>query len=321
MAFKRIDETVQYSADDYRDAGFDAPPEAEAAPKKSHTEEKPAQEALRTKVTVEGISARLEDMRFDLEKVLPKQIPVDRFIRTTITAVTLNKDLLTADLNSLLESCMKAAQDGLLCDGREAALVCFNSKEKIQENNFTREIWVKKVQYMPMVKGLLKVIYQTGLVSSVSAHEVYAKDSFVYELGDDEKIIHKPFQGKDRGEIVAAYAIFKMRDGAIMREVMQAEDIEKIRNASKAKTGPWTEWKGEMTRKCPVRRGIKYLPTTQELERLLEHENETFDFKATPAGDKITPLNSAEDLTRLLEHTPVVTMPPVTATQKEKVPV
>lgn len=317
MVFKK-DDRPEYTQDDYRDAGFD--PQGQTSAQKPHTAEKAAQAAPQEKATVEGISARLEAMRLDLEKVLPKQIPVDRFIRTTITAVTLNKDLLTADLSSLLESCMKAAQDGLLCDGREAALVCFNSKEKIQEANFVREVWVKKAQYMPMVKGLLKIIYQTGLVSSVSAHEVYAKDSFIYELGDDEKIIHKPFQGKDRGEIVAAYAIFKMRDGAVMREVIQGEDIEKIRNVSKAKTGPWSDWKGEMARKCPVRRGIKYLPSTPELDRLLEHDNEGFDFKATPAGDKITPINSADDLTRLLDHQPAVTMPMAKTTAKQEIP-
>ena len=62
-------------------------------------------------------------MSTEFEAALPPQISVDKFIRTTLTAVQMNPDLLQADRKTLLGTCMKAAQDGLMLDGREAAPV------------------------------------------------------------------------------------------------------------------------------------------------------------------------------------------------------
>ena len=69
-------------------------------------------------------------MEADLKKMLPPSIPSDKFVRTVQTAITLNPDLAEADKNSVLTSCMKAAADGLVLDGREAALTIYNTKQK-----------------------------------------------------------------------------------------------------------------------------------------------------------------------------------------------
>ena len=53
--------------------------------------------------------------------VLPSHISVEKFQRVVITAVQSNPDLLRADRRSLLISCMKLAQDGVLPDGRRHA--------------------------------------------------------------------------------------------------------------------------------------------------------------------------------------------------------
>ena len=53
---------------------------------------------------------------------MPPQISVDRFIRTTITAVQINQ-IYCRQTEKACRTCMKAAQDGLMLDGREAAPV------------------------------------------------------------------------------------------------------------------------------------------------------------------------------------------------------
>lgn len=209
----------------------------------------------------------LEKMNKDLHDALPPQIPVEKFIRTTLTAVQMQPDLLGADRKSLLGSTMRAAQDGLLCDGREAALVIFNSKEG------------KKVQYMPMVGGILKKIRNSGELASISAQVVYDKDHFEYTLGDDEHISHKPFLGTERGAQIAVYAIAKTKDGAIYREVMSVADVEKVRAASRAgKFGPWVEWWDEMAKKTVIRRLAKRLPSSADLDSVLQADNEASGF-------------------------------------------
>lgn len=226
----------------------------------------------------------LEKMNKDLHDALPPQIPVEKFIRTTLTAVQMQPDLLSADRKSLLGSTMRAAQDGLLCDGREAALVIFNTKEG------------KKVQYMPMVGGILKKIRNSGELATISAQVAYSADFFEYELGDEEKITHKPFMGGERGTPIAVYAVAKTKDGAIYREVMSVSDVEKVRAASRAgKFGPWVEWWDEMAKKTVIRRMAKRLPSSADVDQVFAHDNEQFEqAPARQAPINITPMPEAQ---------------------------
>ncbi len=220
----------------------------------------------------------LNNQKGEFIKVLPSHISFEKFQRTVMTALITNPELLTADRQSLLVSCIKAATDGLLPDNRDAALVIFNAKEKSPEG----ERWIKKVQYLPMYSGILKKVRQSKELAGVVTHVVYARDRFEYVLGDDERIIHEPYIGSDhRGEIIAAYCIARLTDGTVIREVMTIQDIEKVRKSSKSgnddKTGEakgiWKNWYEEMARKTVFRRAAKWLPQSIEiLDRIFEND-------------------------------------------------
>ena len=242
---------------------------------------------MTTEITpMEAMRGTLVKMEQEFKAALPPQIPVEKFIRTTLTAVQMQPDLLGADRRSLLGSCMKAAQDGLLTDGREAALVIFNSKEG------------KKVQYMPMVGGILKKIRNSGELASISANVVYDKDHFEYELGDEERITHKPFLGEDRGKQIAVYAVAKTKDGAIYREVMSVSDVEKVRAASRAgKYGPWVDWWDEMAKKTVIRRMAKRLPSSADVDQVFESDNEASGFVQVQRSEPVNITPSPEEQT------------------------
>ena len=217
---------------------------------------------------MDAMRVTLKNMSTEFQAALPPQINTEKFIRTTLTAIQMNPELLTADRKSLLGSCMKAAQDGLLADGREAALVIFRTKEG------------PKVQYMPMVGGILKKVRNSGELASISAQVAYDKDLFEYELGDDERIVHKPFLGADRGKQIACYAIAKTKDGAIYREVMSVADVEKVRAASKTgKFGPWVDWWDEMAKKTVIRRLAKRLPSSADIDQVMANDMEASGFE------------------------------------------
>lgn len=220
----------------------------------------------------------LNAMQGELKNALPPQISTEKFVRTTLTAVQMQPAILEADRTSILGSCMKAAQDGLLLDGREAALVIFNTKTG------------KKVQYMPMVGGILKKIRNSGELQTISSHVVYEKDHFEYELGDEERITHKPYLGEDRGSVIAAYAIAKTKDGGIYRDVMTVGEINKVRASSRASnTGPWVDWYDEMAKKTVLRRLAKRLPSSADLDQVIESDNEVVGFVQKPVEKDITP--------------------------------
>ncbi len=234
----------------------------------------------------------LVKMNEEFKAALPPQIPVEKFVRTTLTAIQMNPELLQADRKSLLGSCMKAAQDGLLADGREAALVIFRTKDG------------PKVQYMPMVGGILKKVRNSGELASISAQVAYDKDMFEYELGDEERIVHKPFLGEERGRQIAVYAIAKTKDGAIYREVMSVADVEKVRGASKTgKFGPWVDWWDEMAKKTVIRRLAKRLPSSADLDQVLANDNEASGFvqqeRQAPINITPAPDEQAAPLSRL----------------------
>lgn len=236
--------------------------------------------------------ARMDD---EFRMGLPRHIPVDRFKRVVLTAANGNPDLLGAHRRSLIGACMRAAQDGLLPDGREGALVIFNTKQKDDQG---KEYWIKAVQWMPMVYGIIKKMRNSGELASIVAHEVYKEDHFKYTLGDDERIEHEPYMGPgDPGPIIAAYAVARFKDGTIQREVMTRAQIDRVRAVSRSKDkAPWVEWFGEMARKTVTRRLSKYLPTSTEIEDLLRRSDldQIADDRDEPRG-AITIDGEAED--------------------------
>ena len=199
---------------------------------------------------------------------LPQQIPVERFVRTIVTAVQMQPELLAADRRTLFSSCMKAAQDGLLLDGREAGLSLYNDRKNGGQT----------VAYLPMVCGIMKKIRQSGEISSIRAHVVYEGDEFEYELGDEERILHRPSLSAQGGKPLAAYAIARFKDGDIQREVMSVAQIEKIRlKATGIGKACWTSDWGEMAKKTVIKRLSKRLPSSNDLDQVLQSDSGNYE--------------------------------------------
>lgn len=211
---------------------------------------------------IRHIENDLKLMRERLVSALPAHIPVQMFIATVLTACAVEPKLLDCERHSLFLSCMKAARDGLLPDGREAALAPFRDGETGR----------KLATYMPMYAGLLKKIRNSGELDSFSANAVYENDHFEYELGDNERIVHKPIFRGTRGAIIAAYAIAKVKSGGIYRRVLGEEDIKLIKAFSKAKKGPWSgDFESEMWIKSAIRRLSKILPQSTDINHYLSN--------------------------------------------------
>lgn len=226
----------------------------------------------------------------EIAKALPGHVSADKFIRTAQTAIALTRNIEKASPSSLLAACTRAAADGLILDGREAALVVDYNGE---------------VQYRPMMRGLLKLAYNSGQISKVSVQVVCENDAFEYVLGDDERIVHTLNLRAPRGAPYAVYATATLKDGAVIREVMTTAQVNAIRDrsdayrafkAGKIKSTPWsTDWE-EMARKTVFRRLSKYLPSSSDrdllhsaVERIDEdytHDLEPEDAAAQPIQTK-----------------------------------
>jgi recombination protein RecT len=245
--------------------------------------------ALAERERSEAFKKQLRNAVTEFAPALPNHITPARFEATVRTAVAEDPALLDADRVSLFQSCLKAATDGLLPDKRDGALVVYNTKDGQDERG--RDRWIKKVQWMPMIQGLLKKIRQSGELKTIRAQVVHANDKFQVVLGDDEFIIHEADYSKgDRGAIVAFYAIAETLDGGVYREIMSKTEVDQVREASKAKNaGPWTSWYGEMGKKTVLRRLSKRLPMSTDLQAFATQDDDQFDFagqRQLPAAEQ-----------------------------------
>ena len=207
----------------------------------------------------------IEKMAPQFKAALPSHVPVERFVRTTLTAVQTNPQLMQADRRTLFAAATKAAQMGLMPDGREGAIVTFKDQ----------------AQWMPMVAGIMKLVRNSGEISTWSVQAVYENDQFDFCLGDDEHITHKPTLAS-RGKMIAVYSIVTMKDGEKSREVMSVEDVEAIRRRSRSgQSGPWVTDFAEMAKKTVVRRHAKRLPLSTDIDGVIREDDELFMPPAT----------------------------------------
>jgi phage RecT family recombinase len=249
--------------------------------------------------------AALEAYTPNFAAELPNHIPVERFKRTIVTALNMSPDLRQADRRSLFNAAVKCAHDGLYPDGREAALVVFNSRT---QNEHGQDVWIKAVQYLPMIAGIRKRMRNTGEVLSATAEVVYRNDKFRYVKGEDPHIEHEPPAiDQERGDAVGAYAIIKLANGETLREVMGKPEIERARAVSKSgqkADSPWVKWWDEMARKTVLRRCAKSAPTGSDLDRLLARDEEGPEMPALSEIREIPPRPRREDFIPAAEPDP-----------------
>ena len=208
-----------------------------------------------------AMQGTLEKMADKFTEALPRQMDVNKFI--SVAKLTLNKNpkLLQADKTSLMQTFMKAAQDGLYLDGKEAAAVQYG----------------QSVQYIPMVEGVIKVLHNSGLIKTLCAEVVYENDLFDYELGTKQHITHKPLITGDRGKPVCVYAIAVTSNDGQYIEIMNMHDVNKCKEQAKGASSPhspWVKWFDQMAKKTVIHRIAKRLPKNDAISSVVRIEED-----------------------------------------------
>lgn len=218
-------------------------------------------------------------MQEKLKQALPPNITLDKFTRTTLTALQTKPELIEADPNSLYNAIIRAAQDGLMPDNRQGAITVFSTKVK---NPNGADYWVKKATFMVMVEGCIHKFTKAGI--HAYAVSIYENDDF--QQWNDERgqhVKHMPGKLNQRGARIGAFACgLVLETGATNIEVMDLEELNRARNASKtADSGPWKEWPERMEQKSALHRLDKRMGTNALTD-------EEFMGAAAPAGPDST---------------------------------
>ncbi|HEM7843687.1 TPA: recombinase RecT [Burkholderia multivorans] len=211
-----------------------------------------------------------ESQKGTLAAVLPRHVSPDRMLKIALGALRTTPKLMECTVESLMGAVVQCSQLGLEPNTPlgHAYLIPFEKKKKVGGEWVTEKV---ETQIVIGYKGLIDLARRSGQVVSIAAHAVYEHDHFDYAFGLDEKLEHKPAMSA-RGRVIAFYAVAKLVGGGHAFEVMSAEQVNEIRDASqnykfardKEKT-VWGQHYEEMGRKTVLRRLFKYLPVSIEL--------------------------------------------------------
>lgn len=202
----------------------------------------------------------LASKRKQIEAALPKHLTVDRLLRIVMTEIRKTPKLKRCSIESLFGAVIQCAQLGLEPGSAlgHAYLVPYS------------DICQLIIGY----RGMIDLSRRSDQIISISAQVVYENDKFAFEYGLNERLAHAP-NFNDRGKPIAAYAVAKLKGGGYQFEVMPLNEIQKIRDASKAgRNGPWAEHFDEMARKTVIRRLFKYLPVSIEIATAIKLDEE-----------------------------------------------
>jgi recombination protein RecT len=231
----------------------------------------------------------IESRREQFDEILTN-MPTETFISACKVAVNKKaRDIHDGNLQSLIETFLKLARDGLLPDDVEAVLMCYGGM----------------FSYLPTYRGILKKLYETNL-KHLACRVVYEKDHFRFRQGDSESIEHEPFMPMksrdERGQVIAVYCIATNKDGAVFREIVYKYELDQISTGKGRMQHIWKQWYDEMAKKTVIKRLAKRYPSQDSsLQAVLKADDEAQGFVPSEANPAL--IKKINSLSELLEKT------------------
>lgn len=232
-----------------------------------------------------------------LAGVAAKGLTPERLIKLAVLAANRTPALAQCSMDSIFMALMQCAELGLEPSGTlgGAYLVPFG----------------KQCQMIVGYRGLIDLARRSGVLEQIEAHVVYSRDTFECEFGLNPKLRHVPEWNGDRGERVGVYMIARLKGGGVHVDVMGINEVDAIRKRSRSSgNGPWMTDYDEMAKKTVVRRGLKMVPMSSELQDALDRDTETESGGTqTDAGAAVLGTRTEQVKQRLMiAETPVETL-------------
>jgi recombination protein RecT len=208
------------------------------------------------------------DFKIQLERALPNALvsglSADRMVRLAITMLRRNEALQKCTPLSVMSCVVEIAQLGLEPEGvlGHAYMVPFGDQCTLI------------VGY----RGFMHLMYQSGVITEVSAEIVRKGDKFQRVLGTERQLVHipEPIPEKDEEKNwLGAYAVARLLNNSTAFEYLEKTKIYQARARSRGyqkhlkegKSTPWVTDPEEMWKKTPIRRLAKRMPTSTSDKR------------------------------------------------------
>jgi recombination protein RecT len=176
-----------------------------------------------------------------------------RFAKMAYTAICQNPTLQQCSLPSLVKAASMSASLDLDIDTRGLAYLVPYKNKGVMEAQF-------QIGYL----GLIELAYRSGKVKAISAHCIYEseKGKVKIERINGQYVVEHPFSYESpTGKVVAAYACAEIEGMGAQTAVLRIDEVEKLRQKSKAPNSPaWTQFYEAMCKKTVIRQLAKFLP-------------------------------------------------------------
>lgn len=201
---------------------------------------------------------------------LPSTMEPKRFARLIFNSVRRTPKLATCTATSLIGSLLASSALGLEVDTPlgEAYLVPYGTD----------------AQLIVGYQGIVKLYRQHPMAGTISSGWVGSNDQFDYAYGTNPFLNHKP-AGADRGDPVAFWASYTLKDGTSDFVVLTPTEVAELRG--KVKKGDIADPQHWMARKTALKQVLKLAPKSTQLAAALVIDEQ-------PVGDvhKVTGLES-----------------------------
>src|SRR6267142_1614033 len=199
-----------------------------------------------------------ESFKNQLARALPNTLKPDRMVRLALTMLKKNDRLQKCSPISVMACVVEIAQLGLEPEGvlGHAYMVPFGDQCTLI------------VGY----RGFMHLMYQSGIVTEISAEIVRRPDKWQRVLGTQRGLLHEPAPIPEKDEEknwIGAYAVAGFLHGKTAFEYLEKVKIYQARARSRgyqqyvkgdAKSTPWVTDPEEMWKKTPIRRLAKRMP-------------------------------------------------------------
>lgn len=199
-------------------------------------------------------------MEPEIKKALPSVITPERFTRMALTAVSSSPKLAECTPQSFMGALMQCSQLGLEPNTPlgQAYLLPYKNKG------------IMEASFQMGYKGLIDLAHRSGEFKMIDAQEVFENDTFEYSYGLEPSLKHIPTL-KNRGNVIAYYAVYTLINGGHGFKVMSKEDVQKHMKFSpsvkQGRTSPWDTNFDEMAKKTVLKKVLKYAPIKTDFAR------------------------------------------------------
>jgi recombination protein RecT len=218
-------------------------------------------------VKAANIEREIEERSAKLLQVLPKGMDPDRFVRTTLIAVSRDPKLLECTTESLIRAIFDAAECGINPTGSlgRGYLVPLLDHGVLKAN-----FWIG-------YPGLIELAMQSERVSKVWSRAVFKGDQYKVYYGTRDEIVHEPHSNPIATDLTDVYACVQYKDGVVDFETLTKEQVDLVRARARGASGadsPWNTDYIEQARKTAIRKLAKRLPLTAEAASAIQKDEE-----------------------------------------------